>query len=235
MTEDSGQDRQSKADAPNLIKDPTERAEQEAQNALVQFDIAKKTIEDWTSRSDRTFKLRPSLILDLHRAALDGISAFAGTWRPAGVKIGKSKHLPPEEHLVPELVEFMCDYVNENWEAKSAVHLASYVMWRLNWIHPFGDGNGRTSRALSYVVLCVRTGQALPGTYTIPEQISENKTPYYKALETADRIYKEDNSLIDVSEMETLLENALTIQLANILDKAKNKGVNSPNSGPILH
>ena len=50
--------------------------------------------------------------------------------------------------MVAELVEDMCDYVNENWEAKSAIHLAAYIMWRLNWIHPFADGNGRLSRFL---------------------------------------------------------------------------------------
>ncbi|HET9282483.1 MAG TPA: Fic family protein [Candidatus Angelobacter sp.] len=53
---------------------------------------------------------------------------------------------------------------------KSAIHLAAYVIWRLNWIHPFADGNGRTSRALSYLVLCTRLGERLPGTVTIPDQ-----------------------------------------------------------------
>ncbi|MBL8221394.1 MAG: Fic family protein, partial [Bryobacterales bacterium] len=28
------------------------------------------------------------------------------------------------------------------------------VMWRLNWIHPFFGGNGRTARSASYLVLC---------------------------------------------------------------------------------
>lgn len=230
----SGEDiRHSKAEAPSIIEDPVKRAEQEAKNALVQFDVAKEAIEFWTIQPDRPFRLRPSLILSLHRAALDGISAFAGLWRPAGVEIGKSKHEPPGGHLVPELVESMCDYVNENWESKSAVHLASYVMWKLNWIHPFDDGNGRTSRAISYVVLCVRTGQALPGTYTIPEQISENKTPYYRALEAADTQWKLDE--IDVSVMETLMEEMLAKQLADVLDKAKNSEPNTVTDDPTLH
>ena len=30
---------------------------------------------------------------------------------------------------------------NDNWDDSTPVHLASYVMWRLNWIHPFTDGN----------------------------------------------------------------------------------------------
>jgi hypothetical protein len=36
-------------------------------------------------------------------------------------------------------------------------------MWRTNWVHPFDDGNGRTARAASYLVLCVKLGYRLPG------------------------------------------------------------------------
>ncbi|MCZ6845636.1 MAG: Fic family protein [Alphaproteobacteria bacterium] len=233
MSDDGDDIRHSKAEAPTLIEDPVERAEQEARNALLQFDVAKEAIDSWTTHSDRPFRLRPSLILSLHRTALDGLSAFAGVWRPAGVEIGKSKHEPPGGHLVPELVEEMCDYINENWATKSAVHLASYVMWRLNWIHPFDDGNGRTSRAISYVVLCVRTGQSLPGKYTIPEQISENKTPYYEALEAADVAWINCN--VDISAMETLMEGMLAKQLADVLDKAINPESNAVTNDPTLH
>lgn len=71
--------------------------------------------------------------------------------------------------MVPHLVEELCDYVNNNWEQASAIHLASYVMWRLNWIHPFTDGNGRTSRILPYVVLSAKINGVLPGTPQIPD------------------------------------------------------------------
>jgi Fic family protein len=81
------------------------------------------------------------------------------------------------------MVEDLCDYVNGQWTTRTALHLAAYVMWRLNWIHPFTDGNGRTSRAASYLVLCLRLGYLLPGRRTIPDQIAEDRTRYYKALE----------------------------------------------------
>jgi len=55
-------------------------------------------------------------------------------------------------------------------------------MWRLNWIHPFADGNGRTSRILSYVVLSIRSGALPPGTPTIPDLIVENRQPYFAAI-----------------------------------------------------
>ncbi|WP_204276686.1 Fic family protein, partial [Klebsiella aerogenes] len=79
--------------------------------------------------------------------------------------------------------------VNDNWRDRTALHLASYVMWRLNWIHPFSDGNGRTSRITSYVVLSVKLGLVLPGTRTIPEQIVDKRSPYFLALEAADQAF----------------------------------------------
>ena len=206
-------DRHSHALEAELITDAQAKASREARNALKQFDTVIEAIESWLS-SDRKFKLRPSLILQLNRVALDGISSYAGNFRPAGIEIKGSRHQPVGAHLVPEKVEELCDYVNENWQ-KSAVHLAAYVMWRLNWVHPFTDGNGRTSRALSYVVLCIRLGYRLPGTNTIPDQIAANKRPYYEALEAADTAYLE-NGRIDLTSMEALLARLLAKQLLSV-------------------
>src|ERR1019366_6617655 len=149
------------------------------------------------------FKLRPSLILSLQREALAGISSYAGNYRPGGVAIEGSKHEPVAAYLVPELVEDMCDYVNDHWNESTPIHLAAYLMWRLNWIHPFADGNGRTSRIVSYVVLSIRAGSILPGTPTIPDQIVDNRKPYSGALDAADLAFLDGK--IDVSKMEGLL------------------------------
>jgi Fic family protein len=110
--------------------------------------------------------------LTLHRIALDGISAYAGVYRPAGIEIGGSKHEPVGAHLVPEQLEEMCEYVNDNWKSASVLHLAAYVLWRLNWIHPFTDGNGRTARAASYLILCLRLGYPLYAPASVPAQIA---------------------------------------------------------------
>ncbi len=123
--------------------------------------------------------------------------------------------------MVPELVEDMCDYVNANWAARSPVHLAAYLMWRLNWIHPFVDGNGRTSRVLSYVVLCIRLGFRLPGTKTIPEQIERDRQPYFHALDQADAACRE--GAVDVSAMEGVIESLLARQLTNVYELASGK------------
>lgn len=91
-------------------------------------------------------------------------------------------------------------------------------MWRVNWIHPFAGGNGRTSRAVSYLVLCSKLGFRLPGTNTIPEQIVANRQPYYSALDAADAAWADGR--IDVSEMEQLLAEMLSNQLASVIEAA---------------
>jgi len=115
-------------------------------------------------------------------------------------------------------VEEMCDYVNE-WSQRSAIHLASYVMWRVNWIHPFHGGNGRTSRAVSYLTLCAKLGYRLPGTLAIPEQIVANRQPYYEALDAADAAWA--TGQVNVEDMERLIERMLAVQLASVLKEAR--------------
>jgi Fic family protein len=220
-TNDSpGQRRHSVADEASLILDADAKAQAEARNGLRQFDLGLRMIEEGIGLGAR-FKLRPSAVLSLHREALNGLSPYAGNWRPAAVGIQGSDHQPVDAHLVPFRIEEMCDYINENWPHKTAIHLSAYAMWRLNWIHPFSDGNGRTSRIVSYLVLSVKTGYVLPGTVTIPEQIVQNRLPYFEALEAADKACKED--IVDVSAMEALLEQCLAMQLAKVLDAASGK------------
>lgn len=190
-------ERHSKAAQPSLITDPIEEARRESENAVAQFDRVLDMIDE-VARDGRPFRLRTSMMLELHRIALDGLSHYAGNYRPGQVEIGQSKHEPP------------------------AAHLCAYVMWRLNWIHPFTDGNGRTSRALSYFVLCAKVGYRLPGHETVPEQIAANKPPYYAALEAADEQWLEGR--LDLSALEELLDQCLAKQLLSAYEDAKNPG-----------
>jgi Fic family protein len=220
MTGNERDRRDSRAIEPELITDPQEKAAAEARNGLRQYDAAVSAVQSALDRGG-AFKLRPSLILGLQREALAGISSYAGNYRPGGVAIEGSKHEPVGAHLVPELVEEMCDYVNDHWEESTPIHLAAYLMWRLNWIHPFADGNGRTSRIISYVVLSIRAGAVLPGTPTIPDQIVDNRRPYFDALDAADAAYRDGG--IDVSKMEELLGSLLANQLAGFYQAAGGK------------
>jgi Fic family protein len=113
--------RHSKAREAEIVSDPEEQAKVEALNGVRQFDAVTDMIEHF-SDLERKFKLRPSHLLHLQRIALDSLSSYAGNYRPAGIEIGGSRHKPPGAHTVPEEIEHMCDYVNDNWEKSSPVH-----------------------------------------------------------------------------------------------------------------
>lgn len=212
-------DRHSVAEQLELITDPQGRARREAENGVRQYATALEIIRAHVHDADRPFRLRSSLILRLHKEALDGIHVLAGTFRNTPVKIAGSKHEPVEAFMVSEETEHLCQYVNDKWPTGSALHLAAYVLWRLNWIHPFADGNGRTARTVSYVVLSIKLDGLLPGIPTIPDQIAGDKTPYYLALEAADSAWKAKEH-VDVSRLESILEAMLAKQLVAAVSSA---------------
>lgn len=117
-------------------------------------------------------------------------------------------------------MEEMCEYVNSNWK-KPALHLAAYLMWRLNWIHPFFGGNGRTARGVAYLIMCARLGFALPGTKTIPDLIVEDRDPYYAALRDADEEWESHE--LRIGKMEDLMSSLLAQQLVELHTQASGK------------
>jgi Fic family protein len=219
-------DRHSIAETTALLTDPDEIARREAENGIRQFNLAIDIIRTHAKDAERPFRLRSSVVLRLHKAALEGLHPLAGTWRNISVKIGGSGHQPPEEAFVSEEIELMCTYVNDHWQNTSAVHLCAYVLWKLNWIHPFSDGNGRTARAVAYVVLSTKLDSLLPGSPSIPEQIAVDKNPYYTGLEAADRAWKDGK--LDVSALESMLEGMLAKQLLNAAKQASGEASAGP-------
>ena len=212
------EDRHSKADPVELIADPEQKARKEAENGVRQFKAAVEIIGGQILQPGQRFRLTQAVILDLHQKALEGIHPLAGTYRNSPVTIGQSSHIPPRHIEVPDHVADMCEYVNRNWEERNAIHLAAYILWRMNWIHPFADGNGRTARVVSYVVLSLKLNSLLPGTPAIPDQIASDKSPYYAALEQADDAWKRERLVL--SSMEAMLEAMLARQLYNASEEA---------------
>ncbi len=160
---------------------------------------------------------RRDYVVDTNRlCALNGIAMHrlmptAGQLRQHdGIEIGGSKHIPPPHADVPRLLEEACAYVNQQVDS-DPLHLAAYFLWRVCWIHPFEDGNGRTARAGSYLVLSCRLRQELPGAHPIPHRIKSAPIAFYQALEAADRAWLQGR--LDVSELQRLLEHYLEAQL----------------------
>lgn len=189
-----------------LFSTNQEKCDLEARNGLLQFDETLRLIGVFGT----VLRLTPDIVCDLQRLAIQDIYTCAGTFRTGPIAISGTNHQPPHHDDVPKLVEEMCDYANRN--ADRPIHVASYLMWRHNWIHPFFGGNGRTSRAISYLALSVCYGFVLPGNPAIPEQIVSNRDPYYAALDAADAAWSHNQ--LDVSVMETLMETLLAKQLS---------------------
>lgn len=191
-----------------LIEDASEIALREAQNGLRQFDEVLRLVRE----SNWRFVLTSDVIKHLQFLATEGIWSSAGQFRRYGVEISNTEHQPPDFEDVPQLVDDLCEYANSHTD--NPLHLAAFLMWRLNWIHPFGDGNGRTSRAVSYLALSITLGAELPGSPTIPDLIVRQKQPYYGALDSADAAWK--CGRLDVSQMELLMRQLLEQQLMSM-------------------
>lgn len=211
-------DRHSQANPVELIADPDEKARREAENGVRQFKRALEIIKSHIPQSGNGLRLTQAVILDLHQKALAGIHPLAGTYRNSQVVISLSSHVPPSHIEVADHVAEMCRYVNDNWEERNAIHLSAYVLWRMNWIHPFADGNGRTARVVSYLVLSIKLNSILPGAPTIPDLIAANKRPYYDELEKADASWKHER--LALASMEEMLEGLLAEQLLSATKEA---------------
>lgn len=87
--------------------------------------------------------------------------------------------------------------------------LDAYVLWKINPIHPFINGNGRTARVTCYFILCAREGQWIAVDPILPELLREepHRSRYIDALKYADQS-NELQPLISV------ITEALIIQLS---------------------
>src|SRR5450759_1643362 len=149
------------------------------------------------------------LLWSLNHVAVANISQFGGRFRQEPIYVGS--HIPPHFKEVPELMDRFISTIHENWYSWTPTELAAYGLWRLNWIHPFIEGNGRTARATCYYLLCVRSGGLLPGRKIVPERIRENRKGYVSGLQAADKAW--DGGNLDFSELEAYLAGLLESQL----------------------
>ena len=193
------------ADDPELFARIQER------NLLRQYDLLTNCVEVTLAKGIEAFD--KYTLWALNAAAVANIAQFGGRFRNQPIYVGN--HIPPHFKEVPELVDEFLSVIHEMWtiEAHPTV-LPAYALWRLNWIHPFIEGNGRTARAACYLLMCARYGALLPGKKIVPERIRENRDPYYAALQVADRQWEAGH--FDVSALAVYLEGLLTAQLSDV-------------------
>lgn len=177
------------------------------------------------------------MVKHLNAVAMAGLTDAPGEYRLVDKPrpILGSRHQPPPFAEVPSYVASMCGYIDQHppirFDASSphdlvemaiqrGTHLAAYALWRLNWIHPFEDGNGRTSRALCYLLLCVHTGMVLPGTKSLPERIAAEKRKYYNALSSADAGHQRKRR-IRIQQVEQFVGKHFVAQLREFLEQTR--------------
>jgi Fic family protein len=79
--------------------------------------------------------------------------ATPGTYRMIAVRISKSDHLPPDAVQVPDYMQELVRFMKEEHSSKYDLIKVALVHHRFSWIHPFGNGNGRVVRLLTYALL----------------------------------------------------------------------------------
>jgi Fic family protein len=179
-------------------------------NLLRQYDLLSNCIEIGLKKGIEAFD--KYTLWALNYVAVANIAQFGGRYREEPIYVGN--HKPPHFKEVPDLMDRFFSLIHENWSNPKMDHptlLPAYALWRLNWIHPFVEGNGRTARAACYYLMCVRQGKILGGRKIVPERIRENRDPYVAALQAADKAW--DNGDYDLGPMATYLGELLIGQL----------------------
>lgn len=140
-------------------------------------------IEDLVTQK---MELSEYVLKQIHGIVLYGIDREnAGVYRKLPVAIAGSKHLPPQPYLLQDLMEDYFRFYELHRNNLHPVILAAEMHERLVSIHPFIDGNGRTSRLIMNLIL-LQHGFPLAiigGDY-------ESRMAYYDALE---RVQTEDD------------------------------------------
>ena len=119
--------------------------------------------------------------------------AFEGRAKPTPYRDGQNVirtsgdgsivYMPPEAKEVPTLMKDLIEWINTEIEAKRlpVPVIAGLAHYQFATIHPYYDGNGRTSRLLATMVLH-RCGYGLKGIYSLEEYYARNLRQYYDAL-----------------------------------------------------
>jgi Fic family protein len=130
------------------------------------------------------------LIREIHKHLVSGVrgnSAEPGQYRTIQNYVANSKtkeiiYTPPAAYDVPMLMSELIDWI-QNERAIPSVLVAGIAQFQLVHIHPFIDGNGRTSRLLS--TLCLyKSGYDFKKLFTISEYYDRNRQAYYDALQS---------------------------------------------------
>lgn len=173
------------------------------------------------------------MIKDIHRATVDRIIVpeKVGVFRTTEVVIkeegtGNVIFQPPPSNEVPYLLDDFFEWLND--ASSREVHpiiragISHYVLVA---IHPFVEGNGRTVRAFSSLIL-MREGYNIKKFFSLEEHFDEDPGSYYEAIAEVDR----QSPNLGAREITPWLEyftGVVAIELEKIKDKVRKLSVDS--------
>lgn len=168
--------------ARNMIKSGRNPRNESEQMIINNF----RAIREIEGRLDE--KLSPELIIDVHQIMTVNTDAakYAGSFRDHPIYVkdhvdGEIAFTAPNQEEVSLFVEQLIKFINQEEEFYHPIIKASILHFMIGYIHPFGDGNGRTARALFYWYL-MKKGYLLLKHISISKAILNSRTSYDKAF-----------------------------------------------------
>lgn len=143
--------------------------------------------------NESTAELSVEQILAFNRAVLDKLPlephVVPGQARGYPVGVGKYPGAPHEDCAY--LLERMCQWLNEPAfrgpkQSPIALAILRAILAHLYiaWIHPFGDGNGRTARLIEFYIL-LSAGVPSPAAHLMSNHYNQTRSEYYRQLQAA--------------------------------------------------
>lgn len=136
--------------------------------------------------------LSEHLIRELHAMTVSDLrregDKTPGAYRTTPVAIAQSDHLPPDAVLVPGYMQELVAFINQGDAPKYDLIKVALAHHRFGWIHPFGNGNGRVVRLLTYALM-IKYGfnVAAGGRVLNPTAVfCSDREKYYEMLGRAD-------------------------------------------------
>lgn len=158
------------------------------------------------------FRIDREFLCNLNFYAVQYLSVQPGKYRE-NYDVTVGKHIPPHWAEVEGKMQQFWDNLSRLWSRMGAIETAAYALWAVNNVHPFAEGNGRSSRALCYFILCYRLGMWLPGNTTIMELIRSSNRPEYCAILNRMDASVDPDGMADLREMTAFLDRLMLQQI----------------------
>ncbi len=139
--------------------------------------------------------LSPKRIEELNRLVLEKLPVeehvVPGQIRTYSVGVANYRGAPAED--CEYLLDSLCNWLNgpgfeapPNQEIAYAILKSVIAHLYLAWIHPFGDGNGRTARLMEFQIL-IASGVPAPAAHLLSNHYNQTRGEYYRQLDQASR------------------------------------------------